>query len=284
MTTMPLRLHNGWHNHLVRILLVVAAGAVALVFLLLPLVVVFVEAFSRGFGFFIHQLAEPETRAAIRLSLLIAATAVPLNMIFGVAAAWAITKFDFPGKRLLISFIDLPFSVSPVISGLIWVLIFGIQGWLGQYLREHGITVLFAFPSMVLAMLFVTFPFVARELIPLMQQQGTEEEEAAATLGARFWQIFLWVTLPNIRIGLVYGVLLSNARALGEFGAIALVSGSLRGMTVTMPLQVEILFNEYNATGAFVVASLLSLSALLTLGARSFIEFRGRRQPEAAHE
>ncbi|MDI9409632.1 MAG: sulfate ABC transporter permease subunit CysW [Candidatus Pacebacteria bacterium] len=285
MSQNPKRLHTAWHNRLLRIVLVIAAALVALLFLLLPLAVVFVEALSKGLQFYFQQIAKPDTVSAIKLSIKLALVAVPLNMIFGIAAAWVITKFEFRGKRLLISFIDLPFTVAPVISGLVWVLIFGMQGWLGPFFRAHNIEILFAFPGMLLAILFVTFPFVARELIPLMQQQGTEEEEAAVSLGANFRQVFFRVTLPNIKIGLVYGILLSNARALGEFGAISLVSGMLRGSTVTMPLEVEILFNEYNAAGAFVVASLLSLSALLTLLVRSLLEYRhNRRQPELPSE
>ena len=259
-----------------------AAIALALlvmgVFLLLPLVTVFVEALRRGLPLALAAIAEPDAQAAIRLTLLVAAVAVPVNTLGGIAAAWCITKFDFPGKRLLVTFIELPFSVSPVISGLVWVLLFGAQGLFGPWLQERGIEIVFALPGIVLATVFVTFPFVARTLIPLMQDQGREEEEAAATLGASGWQTFRRVTLPNIRWALLSGVLLCNARAMGEFGAVAVVSGHVRGETNTMPLHVEILYNEYQFVGAFAVAALLALLALLTLVAKAALErLTGRR-------
>jgi len=243
-------------------------------FLVLPVVIVFVEAFKRGLGAYFAAFQDPDAQAAIRLTLTVAAVAVPLNLIFGIAASWAIAKFEFRGKNLLITFIDLPFSVSPVVSGLVYVLLFGAQGFVGPWLKAHGIEVIFALPGIVLATAFVTFPFVARELIPLMQEQGTGDEEAALTLGAGGFRTFLTVTLPNIRWGLLYGVLLCNARAMGEFGAVAVVSGHIRGLTNTMPLHVEILYNEYNFVAAFAVASLLALLALVTLAAKSFLEWR----------
>jgi len=243
-------------------------------FLLMPLTAVFVEAFRRGWGVYLAALVEPDALSAIQLTLLIAVLAVPLNLVFGVAAAWAITKFDFRGKQLLISLIDLPFSVSPVISGLVFVLVFGAQGWLGPWLSEHGIKIIFAVPGMVLATVFVTFPFVARELIPLMQAQGRDEEEAALVLGASGWQMFRKVTLPNIKWALLYGVILCNARAMGEFGAVSVVSGHIRGQTNTMPLHVEILYNEYQFAAAFAVASLLAMLALVTLVVKTYVEWR----------
>jgi len=243
-------------------------------FLLMPLTAVFVEAFRRGWGVYLAALVEPDALSAIQLTLLIAVLAVPLNLVFGVAAAWAITKFDFRGKQLLISLIDLPFSVSPVISGLVFVLVFGAQGWLGPWLSEHGIKIIFAVPGMVLATVFVTFPFVARELIPLMQAQGRDEEEAALVLGASGWQMFRTVTLPNIKWALLYGVILCNARAMGEFGAVSVVSGHIRGQTNTMPLHVEILYNEYQFAAAFAVASLLAMLALVTLVVKTYVEWR----------
>ncbi|XHR98482.1 sulfate ABC transporter permease [Sphingomonas sp. DBB INV C78] len=243
-------------------------------FLLMPLLAVFAEALSDGLGAYAEAVIEPDALAAIRLTLLVAAISVPLNIVFGIAAAWAITKFDFPGKSILITFIDLPFSVSPVVSGLIYVLLFGAQGWLGPWLAEHDIQIIFAVPGMVLATVFVTFPFVARELIPLMAEQGRDDEEAALSLGASGWQAFWHATLPNIRWGLLYGVLLCNARAMGEFGAVSVVSGHIRGETNTMPLHVEILYNEYNFVAAFAVASLLALLALVTLVLKSFLEWR----------
>jgi sulfate transport system permease protein len=255
-------------------LLTVIALVFLLLFLVMPLVAVFAEALRQGIGAYLAALVEPDAFSAIQLTLLTAAIAVPLNLVFGVAASWAIAKFDFPGKTLLLTLIDLPFSVSPVISGMIYVLLFGLHGWLGPWLREHDIQIIFALPGIVLATIFVTFPFVARELIPLMQEQGTENEEAAVVLGASGWQTFWRVTMPNIRWGLLYGVLLCNARAMGEFGAVSVVSGHIRGQTNTMPLHVEILYNEYNFVAAFAVASLLALLALVTLVAKSALEWR----------
>ncbi|WP_144861504.1 sulfate ABC transporter permease subunit CysW [Mesorhizobium sp. J18] len=257
-----------------RLLLVAVAMAFLALFLFLPLVAVFIEAFRRGTGTYLAALAEPETLAAIRLTLTVAAIAVPLNLVFGVCAAWAIAKFEFKGKAFLTTLIDLPFSVSPVISGLVYVLLFGANSVLGPWLKSYGIEILFAVPGIVLATIFVTFPFVARELIPLMQEQGTGDEEAALSLGASGWQTFWRVTLPNIKWGLLYGVLLCNARAMGEFGAVSVVSGHVRGLTNTMPLQVEILYNEYNFVAAFAVASLLALLALVTLVLKSILEYR----------
>ena len=254
-------------------LLALALGFLAL-FVLLPLLTVFVEALRRGLGPYFDALADPDALSAIRLTLLVAGIAVPVNLVFGVIAAWVVTKFEFSGKSLLITLIDLPFSVSPVISGMVYVLLFGLHGWFGPWLREHDLQIVFAVPGLVLATMFVTFPFVARELIPLMQSQGTEEEEAAASLGAGGWSIFWYVTLPNIRWGLLYGVLLCNARAMGEFGAVSVVSGHIRGLTNTMPLHVEILYNEYNFVAAFGVASLLAMLALVTLAAKSALEWR----------
>jgi sulfate transport system permease protein len=258
-----------------------ALGYLAL-FLLVPLLAVFVEALGDGLGAYLAAISEPDARAAIRLTLLTAAIAVPLNLVFGLAAAWAIAKFEFPGKSVLTTLIDLPFSVSPVISGLIYVLLFGAQGWLGPWLAAHDINIIFAVPGIVIATIFVTFPFVARELIPLMQEQGTEEEEAALSLGASGWQTFWRVTLPNVKWGLLYGVLLCNARAMGEFGAVSVVSGHIRGLTNTMPLHVEILYNEYNFVAAFAVASLLALLALVTLAGKSLLEWRYRAEIAAS--
>ena len=258
----------------VRWLLIAAALAFLALFLLLPLVAVFVEALREGLGPYLGAVSESDALAAIRLTLLVAAIAVPLNLVFGLAAAWAIAKFEFRGKSLLITLIDLPFSVSPVISGLIYVLLFGTQGWLGPWLAAHDIEIVFAVPGIVIATVFVTVPFVARELIPLMQEQGTEDEEAALSLGAGGWQTFWRVTLPNVKWGLLYGVLLCKARAMGEFGAVSVVSGHIRGLTNTMPLHVEILYNEYNFVAAFAVASLLALLALMTLAAKSLLEWR----------
>ncbi len=254
-------------------LIAIGAAFVALV-IVVPLVAVFAEALARGIGPYLKALNEPVALAAVRLTLLVAAISVPLNLVFGIVAAWAIAKFEFRGKSLLISLIDLPFSVSPVISGLIYVLLFGLQGYLGPWLQAHDIKIIFAVPGIVLATIFVTFPFVARELIPLMQEQGAQEEEAAALLGASGWQIMWRVTLPNVRWGLLYGVLLCNARAMGEFGAVSVVSGHVRGLTNTIPLHVEILYNEYNFVAAFAVASLLTLLALVTLGLKTLIEAR----------
>ncbi len=259
---------------LVRAFLIAAALGFLLLFLVLPLASVFVEAFRRGVGAYWAALVEPDALAAIRLTLIVAAIAVPMNLVFGIAASWCIAKFDFRGKDLLITLIDLPFSVSPVISGLIYVLLFGLHGLLGPFLKSQGIQIIFAVPGLVLATVFVTFPFVARELIPLMQEQGTEEEEAALVLGASGWQTFWRVTLPNIKWGLLYGVLLCNARAMGEFGAVSVVSGHIRGETNTMPLHVEILYNEYNFVAAFSVASVLALLALVTLVAKAVLEWR----------
>jgi sulfate transport system permease protein len=248
-------------------------------FLFVPLAAVFTEALRRGVGPYFQAFRNPDAVAAIRLTLTVAVIAVPLNLVFGVAASWAIAKFNFPGKSVLTTLIDLPFAVSPVISGLIYVLLFGLQGWLGPWLNEHDIHIIFAVPGIVLATIFVTFPFVARELIPLMQSQGNEEELAALTLGANGWQTFRRVTLPNIKWGLFYGVMLCNARAMGEFGAVSVVSGHIRGQTNTVPLHVEILYNEYNFVAAFAVASLLSLLALVTLALKSLIEARSHSVP-----
>jgi sulfate transport system permease protein len=259
-----------------RLLIAVALTYVVLL-LLIPLVTVFEQAFRKGFEAYVAAIAEPDALASIRLTLIVAAVAVPLNLIFGVAAAWAIGKFEFRGKSVLIALVDLPFSVSPVIAGLVFVLVFGLQGWLGPWLAAHGIKIIFALPGLLLATIFVTVPFVARELIPLMQSQGTEEEEAAIVLGANGWQTFWRVTLPNIRWGVIYGVILCNARAMGEFGAVSVVSGHIRGATNTMPLHVEILYNEYNFAAAFAVASLLALLALLTLAIKSVVEWREQR-------
>lgn len=247
-------------------------------FLFVPLAAVFSYALEKGVDLYLAAIRESMALAAVRLTLLIAAIAVPLNLVFGVAAAWAIAKFEFPGKNLLTSLIDLPFAVSPVVSGLIFVLLFGLQGLFGPYLAERDIKVIFAVPGIALATLFVTFPFVARELIPLMQAQGTEEEEAAIVLGASGWQTFWRITLPNIKWGLLYGVILCNARAMGEFGAVSVVSGHVRGVTNTMPLHVEILYNEYNFTAAFAVSSLLACLALVTLAAKSALEWKVRRE------
>jgi len=243
------------------------------VFLFVPLLAVFTEALRKGLGTYLASFRDPAALAAIRLTLTTAAIAVPLNLVFGVAAAWAIAKFSFPGKNLLITLIDLPFSISPVISGLIYVLLFGLQGWWGRWLSAHDIQIVFAVPGIVLATIFVTFPFVARELIPLMQEQGTDEEQAARVLGANGWQILWHITLPNVKWALLYGVILCNARAMGEFGAVSVLSGHIRGKTNTIPLHVEILYNEYNFVAAFAVASLLALLALVTLAAKSFIEW-----------
>ena len=264
-----------------KITLIAIALAFSLLFLLIPLAVVFTEAFKKGWQTYLLAISDPDALSAIRLTLMTAAIAVPANLIFGVAASWAIAKFEFRGKSFLLTLIDLPFSVSPVISGLIYVLLFGAHGWFGAWLMEHDIQILFAVPGIVMATVFVTFPFVARELIPLMQTQGNEEEEAALVLGASGWRTFWYVTLPNIKWGLLYGVILCNARAMGEFGAVSVVSGHIRGETNTMPLQVEILYNEYNFAAAFAVASLLALLALVTLALKSFIEWRINRDLNA---
>jgi sulfate/thiosulfate transport system permease protein len=265
-------------NHLepawVRYTLIAVALVFLTLFLFIPLVAVFTEALKNGWHNYVESILDPDALSAIRLTLIAAGIAVPLNLVFGVAASWAVAKFDFRGKSILLTLIDLPFSVSPVIAGLIYVLIFGAQGWLGPWLLEHDVKILFAVPGIVLATVFITFPFVARELIPLMQAQGSEEEEAALVLGASGWATFRKVTLPNIKWGLLYGVILCNARAMGEFGAVSVVSGHIRGETNTMPLQVEILYNEYNFTAAFAIASLLALLALVTLAVKSIIEWR----------
>jgi sulfate transport system permease protein len=265
----------------VRPLLIGTALAFLTVFLFVPLLFVLVEALRKGLGAYVAAVTDPDALAAIRLTLLAAAVAVPLNLAFGVAAAWAIAKFRFPGKSILLTAIDLPFSVSPVIAGLIYVLVFGLQGWLGGTLAAHDLKVVFAVPGIVLATLFVTFPFVARELIPLMQAQGTEQEEAATVLGASGWQTFRRVTLPNVKWGLLYGVILCNARAMGEFGAVSVVSGHIRGATNTLPLHVEIVYNEYHLAGAFACASLLAVLALVTLVLKLAVERHGglRRSP-----
>jgi sulfate transport system permease protein len=266
-------LHDPWY---IRGGLVVAAIIFLALFLLVPLCAVFYEALQKGLGAYFAAFGDPAAQAAIRLTLLVAAIAVPANLIFGVAAAWAIAKFRFPAKSLLVTLVDLPFAVSPVVSGLIYVLLFGSQGWFGPLLQAHGIKIIFAVPGIVLATLFVTFPFIARELIPLMQAQGNDEEQAALSLGASGWQTFWRVTLPNIRWGLLYGVILCNARAMGEFGAVSVVSGHIRGLTNTIPLQVEILYNEYNYVAAFAMASLLASLALVTLLIKSVAEWRIR--------
>ena len=269
----------------VRRSLIGLALAFLTLFLFIPLISVFYEAFKKGADVYFAAITDPDAVSAIKLTLTVAAIAVPLNLVFGVAAAWAIAKFEFRGKNLLITLIDLPFSVSPVVSGLIYVLVFGLQGWLGPWLAEHDLKIIFAVPGIVLATVFVTVPFIARELIPLMQAQGTEEEEAAVVLGASGWQTFYQITLPNIKWGLLYGAILCNARAMGEFGAVSVVSGHIRGSTNTMPLHVEILYNEYNFAAAFAVASLLALLALVTLGLKTLIEFRNKQhQKSRGHE
>ena len=257
-----------------RAMLIALALAFLVLFLILPVIAVFSEALRKGISVYFATFADGDAQAAIRLTLLVAAIAVPLNMVFGVAAAWSIAKFEFRGKSLLITLIDLPFSISPVVSGLIYVLLFGAQGYFGPWLKAHGIEIIFALPGIVLATIFVTFPFVARELIPLMQEQGNSDEEAALTLGAGGLRVFFTITLPNVRWGLLYGVLLCNARAMGEFGAVAVVSGHIRGLTNTMPLYVEILYNEYNFVAAFAMASLLTLLAVITLAAKTLLEMR----------
>jgi len=264
--------HGSWRVG--RMLLVLAATAFLTIFLALPLAVVFAEAFRQGLRAYLSAIGQREVLSAIRLTLLVAAISVPLNVVFGVAAAWAIARFEFRGKALLGAFIDLPFSVSPVISGLVYVLLFGAQGWFGHWLELHDVKIIFAVPGLVLATIFITLPFVARELIPLMQSQGRDEEEAARVLGAGGWQMFFRVTLPNIRWALLYGVLLCNARAMGEFGAVSVVSGHIRGLTTTMPLEVEMRYNEYDYVGAFAVATLLALLALATLAIKALLEWR----------
>jgi len=265
-----------------RVLISVALGFLTL-FLFVPLVTVFHEAFKKGWDVYLAAIVEPDARSAIALTLLAAAIAVPANLVFGVSAAWAIAKFDFRGKNLLLTLIDLPFSVSPVIAGLIYVLVFGMQGWFGSWFIDHDLKIIFAVPGIVLATVFVTFPFVARELIPLMQAQGQEQEEAARVLGASGWQMFWRVTLPNVKWALLYGVILCNARAMGEFGAVSVVSGHIRGQTNTLPLHIEILYNEYQFAAAFAVASLLALLALVTLGLKYVVEQRVRDQKRGAN-
>jgi sulfate transport system permease protein len=270
-----------------RLLLMTGALLFLALFLVLPLLVVFAQALAKGAGAYFAAISDPMAWAAVKLTLTVAAIAVPCNLVFGVTAAWAIAKFEFRGKSTLITLIDLPFAVSPVIAGLVFILLFGSHGWFGGYLRLHHIRVIFAVPGIVLATIFVTFPFIARELIPVMQAQGREDEETALSLGATGWQTFWRVTLPNIRWGLLYGVLLCNARAMGEFGAVSVVSGHVRGLTNTMPLHVEILYNEYNYSAAFAVASLLALLALITLAGKSFLEWRQpelRRAAAPAHD
>ena len=271
-------------------LIAVGVAFMALV-IVLPLVVVFIEAFRKGIETYLKAFSDRNAIAAIQLTLLVAVIAVPLNLVFGVAAAWAIAKYEFWGKAFLTTLIDLPFSISPVVSGMVYVLLFGAQGWFGQYLQDARIQIIFAVPGIVLATIFVTFPFIARELIPLMQDQGSQDEEAALSLGANGWQTFWRVTLPNIKWGLLYGVLLCNARAMGEFGAVSVVSGHIRGLTNTMPLHVEILYNEYNFAAAFAVASLLASLALVTLVLKTLVEWRAKREQaqaalssEAPHE
>ena len=263
-------------------LLILIALSFTLIFLLLPLVNVFAQAFSKGWAGYITALTDPNTMSAIKLTLLVAAISVPLNVVFGLAAAWCIAKFNFRGKALLITLIDLPFSVSPVVAGLMIVVIFGRLGYLGPWLEQHDIRILFAVPGIVLATVFITFPFVARELIPVMQATGSDQEEAALSLGASGWKTFWYVTLPSVKWGLLYGVILCNARAMGEFGAVSIVSGHITGQTDTMPLRVEKLYQEYNATAAFAVASLLALLALLTLGIKTFLEWKQERDYERA--
>jgi len=276
--------HQLTEPKMVRWLLTFLALAFLSLFLVVPLAAVFVQALEKGLETYWAAITEPDALSAIRLTLLTAAISVPLNLVFGIAAAWAIAKFKFRGKALLVTLIDLPFSVSPVISGLIYVMLFGLQGWLGPWLAEHDIRFIFAVPGIVLATIFVTFPFVARELIPLMQAQGTEEEEEALVLGANGWQTFWRVTLPNVIWGVLYGVILCNARAMGEFGAVSVVSGHIRGLTNTMPLHVEILYNEYNFAAAFAVASLLALLALFTLAAKTLLERKIRQGAKTTTE
>lgn len=267
--------------HWVRYLLISFTLIFLILFLLLPLIAIFVQALQEGLIAYGTALMEPDARAAIKLTLLTAIIAVPLNLVFGIAAAWAIAKFDFKGKSILITLIDLPFAVSPVIAGFIFVLLFGLNGIIGPWLDAQGIKIIFAVPGIILATLFVTFPFVARELIPLLQAQGNEEEEAALVLGANGWQTFWYITLPNMKWGLLYGVILCNARAMGEFGAVSVVSGHIRGLTNTMPLHVEILYNEYNFVAAFAVASLLAVLALITLVLKTLVEWRVHQQMQS---
>lgn len=266
----------------VKWLLIGVALVFSLVFLFLPLFNVFAQAFSKGVTYYWHSLSDPDSWSAMKLTLLVAAITVPSNVIFGLAAAWAIAKFDFRGKSLLLTLIDLPFSVSPVVAGLMYVLLFGLQGYFGPWLADHDIKIIFAVPGITLATIFITFPFVARELIPVMQAAGTDQEQAALTLGASGWKTFWHVTLPSVKWGLIYGIILCNARAMGEFGAVSVVSGHITGQTDTMPLRIEKLYNEYNAAGAFAVASLLALLALVTLGIKTWLEWRAEREEEAA--
>ncbi|MBV8500625.1 MAG: sulfate ABC transporter permease subunit CysW [Paucibacter sp.] len=263
-----------------RLLIAIALGFLA-IFLLAPLAIVFAEALKKGWQVYVAAIVDPDALSALRMTLLAAAISVPLNLVFGVAAAWLVTKFEFRGKQLLLTLIDLPFSVSPVIAGLIYVLMFGLQGWWGEWLRDHDIRIIFAVPGIVLATVFITVPFVARELIPLMQTQGTEQEETARVLGASGWQTFLRVTLPNIRWALLYGVILCNARAMGEFGAVSVVSGHVRGETNTLPLHIEIAYNEYQFAAAFAVASLLALLALVTLALKHLVAARIKKESAA---
>ena len=267
-----------------RNLLIGLALAFLLLFLVLPLAAVFTEALRQGWDAYIEGLTDPDAWSAIQLTLLTAVIAVPLNLVFGVAAAWCVAKFEFRGKAFLITLIDLPFSISPVVAGLMYVLVFGANGWFGSWLAAHDIKIIFAVPGIVLATVFVTFPFIARELIPLMQAQGTDEEQAAVVLGANGWQTFWYVTLPNIKWGLVYGVILCNARAMGEFGAVSVVSGHIRGQTNTIPLHVEILYNEYQSVAAFAAASLLALLALVTLAIKTVAEWKAEQQMKAIAE
>lgn len=267
----------------IRIALIGVAVVFLSAFLFLPLAIVFIEAFRKGLFVFMSAFSDPDALAAIRLTLVVAAIAVPFNAVFGVAAAWTIAKFNFRGKNLLLTLIDLPFSISPVISGLVYVLLFGAQGWFGHWLKAHNVEIIFAVPGIVLATVFVTFPFVAREIIPLMQAQGTSEEEAALTLGASGWHTFLHVTLPNIKWALLYGVLLCNARAMGEFGAVSVVSGHIRGKTDTLPLHIEVLYNDYNFTAAFAVATLLASLGLVTLVLKSILEWKFADNLAATH-
>lgn len=271
-----------WATRLARIVLVVGALAVLFWLLVLPLLAIFAEAFRQGLAFYLDAIRQPDTVAAVRLTLTVAAIAVPLNLVFGLAAAWSMTHFEFPGKALLGALIDLPFSISPVVAGMMLILVFGKDGWLGSWLEGHNLQVIFALPGLVLATVLVTLPFVARELIPLMQAQGSEQEEAALTLGANGWQIFFRVTLPRVRWALLYGVLLCNARAMGEFGAVYVVSGHLRGITNTLPLQVDQLYQE-NFSAAFAAASLLALLTVLTLGIKRFVEWRHGGELNANH-
>ncbi len=281
----PRRVSDATHEPAwVRRLLIGVALAFLAVFLFVPLVAVFVEALKKGVAVYLAAISEPDAVSAIKLTLIAAGISVPLNLVFGVAAAWSIAKFEFRGKNVLLTLIDLPFSVSPVIAGLVFVLVFGLQGWFGEWLRDHDLKIIFALPGIVIATIFITFPFIARELIPLMQAQGTEQEEAARVLGAGGWQIFWRITLPNVKWALLYGVILCNARAMGEFGAVSVVSGHIRGQTNTMPLHIEILYNEYQFAAAFAVASLLAGLALVTLALKYFVERRVPAQGRAGSE